>query len=286
MLKVLLIVVQGKPEGKTIPITGPVFRVGRGLDCHLRPNSEEVSRAHTEITLTETEAIVRDLGSRNGTRINGKLLTGSHTLKSGELLQIGPLTFAIAIQGATADVAAPADRPSGAIAVGAGARPAGIDDVPQAQIEAWLVADNANPTPDRPSGVYDGDTLTLESYREALRPGSTGSSPAMPVQPVEPEGSSFDAYVDGIEHLPEGAGDAEMASFEDEDAEGSEESSVDELPDEFMDESNPFFAAKKAAAAAAASTGGADASKQKYEDTSQAASDILNKMLSRRRAPR
>jgi pSer/pThr/pTyr-binding forkhead associated (FHA) protein len=282
MLKVLLIVVQGKPEGKTIPITGPVFRVGRGLDCHLRPNSEEVSRNHTEITLTETEAIVRDLGSRNGTRVNGRLLTGSHTLKSGELLQVGPLTFAVAIQGAPIEVAMPADRPSGAIAVGATVRPGSIDDVPNAQIDAWLVADNANPTPDRPSGVYDGDTLTLESYREAIKPGSTGSLPTMPVQP---EPSSFENYVDDIEQLPEGAGDAEAPNFDDDDDAG-EEDSADQLPDEFMDESNPFIAAKKAAAAAAAAGGDAQAAKQKYEDTSQAASDILNKILNRRRAPR
>lgn len=278
MLKVLLIVVQGKPEGKTIPITGPVFRIGRGLDCHLRPNSEEVSRAHTEITLTDTEAIVRDLGSRNGTRVNGKMLDGSHTLKSGELLQIGPLTFAIAIQGAPVAVAAPAERPSGAIAASATGRPGSPDDLPPDQIDAWLVADNANPTPDRPSGVYDGDTLTLESYREAIKPGSTS---AMPTQPAE--SSSFDAYLDNIEHLPEGAGDAEMGSFDESEEEEAGEA-VNELPDEFVDESNPFFAAKKAAAAAAATTE-ADA-KKKYEDTSQAANDILNKMMQRRRMPR
>lgn len=283
MLKVLLIVVQGKPEGKTIPVTGPVFRIGRGLECHLRPNSEEVSRNHSEITLTDTEAVVRDLGSRNGTRVNGKLLTGSHTLKSGELLQVGPLTFAIAIQGVPIEL--PTEAPPALAAAAAANRGGSLDDVPQDQIEAWLVADNARPTPDRPSGVYDGDTLTLESYRAALQPGSTGSMPVVAVPPAAEEGSHFDAALDNIEHLPEGAGDAEPMNFADDDDDNENENEEgEEAADEFIDESNPFYLAKKAAEAA--DSGSQAAAKAKYDDTSQAASDILNRMLQRRRAPR
>src|SRR5690606_17685083 len=124
--KVLLIVVQGKPEGKTIPIATPIFRVGRGEDCHLRPNSEEVSRRHTEFTISDTEVIIRDLGSRNGTRVNGKLLTGDHKLKSGELVQIGPLTFAVAIQGGVA--AAPQSQAQPPAAAGAKAAAPSLDD--------------------------------------------------------------------------------------------------------------------------------------------------------------
>src|SRR3954451_6417289 len=48
LMKVQLIVVQGKPEGKTIPLQGPIFKIGRGETCHLRPNSEQVSREHSE----------------------------------------------------------------------------------------------------------------------------------------------------------------------------------------------------------------------------------------------
>ncbi|GIW88572.1 MAG: hypothetical protein KatS3mg108_2896 [Isosphaeraceae bacterium] len=316
MLKLLLIVVQGKPEGKTIPVVGPTFRIGRALDCHLRPNSEEVSRNHAEIVLTKTEAIVRDLGSRNGTRVNGKLLTGPHKLKSGELLQIGPLTFAIAIQGVPAEVEEARPTPE---AVGAGVRPgASLDDVPPEKIEAWLVADHSKPTPERPSGVYDGDTLTLESYKEvvtrARQSGSSGSVPAMPAASapsspeaaasspaeskaasdpgagVDPEEASpFDAILESIERLPEGQGDeasTAAATADDESAEESTEEEQEPDPDEaFMDESNPFYAAKKAAAKAGSSASDKPA-KPVYQDSSQAASEILKKMLERRRAPR
>src|SRR6516165_72419 len=74
-MKVQLIVVQGKPEGKVIPLVGPIFKIGRGETCHLRPNSEQVSREHAEFTLTADAVTVRDLGSRNGTLVNGKALT-------------------------------------------------------------------------------------------------------------------------------------------------------------------------------------------------------------------
>ena len=70
-MKIQLIVVQGKPEGKVIPLTGPVFKIGRGEGCHLRPNSELVSREHAEFRVVDEEVTVRDLGSRNGTLVNG-----------------------------------------------------------------------------------------------------------------------------------------------------------------------------------------------------------------------
>ena len=74
-MKVQLVVVRGKPEGKVIPLVGPNFKIGRGETCHLRPNSEQVSREHAEFTIDADAVIVRDLGSRNGTLVNGKALT-------------------------------------------------------------------------------------------------------------------------------------------------------------------------------------------------------------------
>src|SRR3954453_3419402 len=90
-MKVQLIVVQGKPEGKVIPLAGPSFKIGRGDTCHLRPNSEQVSREHAEFQVTADTVTVRDLGSRNGTLVNNKQLTGVATLKDRDLVQVGPL---------------------------------------------------------------------------------------------------------------------------------------------------------------------------------------------------
>ena len=92
-------VVQGKPEGKVIPLVGPRFKIGRGEGCNLRPNSEEVSREHAEFAVTATTVSVRDLGSRNGTLVNGKAVKEACVLKDRDLVQVGPLTFAVSIVG-------------------------------------------------------------------------------------------------------------------------------------------------------------------------------------------
>jgi pSer/pThr/pTyr-binding forkhead associated (FHA) protein len=71
-MKAELVVLQGEVEGKRIAMTMPLFRIGRGETCHLRPNSERVSREHAEFIFEKDVLQVRDLGSRNGTLVNGK----------------------------------------------------------------------------------------------------------------------------------------------------------------------------------------------------------------------
>ena len=70
-MNVKLVVVQGKPEGKEIPLRTPKFLIGRGTECHLRPNSELISRHHCLLIIGESGVTLRDLGSTNGTLVNG-----------------------------------------------------------------------------------------------------------------------------------------------------------------------------------------------------------------------
>lgn len=284
MLKVKLIVVSGKPQGKEIPLTLPEFRIGRDEGCHLRPDSVEVSRRHTQINITDTTVTVIDLGSRNGTLVNGNLLSGPHRLQSGELLKIGPLTFAVSIQETLTSVATiqPADVPPSTKSVPS------LDDAPTGKIESWLIADNARPTPDRPSGVYDGDTLTMDAYSGAVAkaaapapaPASKPAPPAAkpPSSPAVPAAAPVPVYADEdlqFERLEEGAGDNDDETGATTPEGGDED---DEASAEYIDESNPFFIAKKPKAE--------EAAKASYKDTSDAANDILRKMLERRRASR
>jgi pSer/pThr/pTyr-binding forkhead associated (FHA) protein len=260
-MKVQLIVVQGKPEGKVIPLVGPVFMIGRGETCHLRPNSEMVSREHAEFTVSADKVVVRDLGSRNGTLVNGKALTEPYTLKDRDLVQVGPLTFALSIQDAPS-ATVKADAPAVAKAP---PKPVSPDDVSHDEIESWLIADNANPTPERPSGVYGGDTITITAFKEP-------QPSTQPQQTAAPSAGGDDEY----ERLPEGEGDtSERFEDENEDEEQSEGEAEGEMPEELIDESNPFYVKKKAPEAP---------SKPVYKDSSDAASDILRKMMERRRS--
>ncbi len=96
-MEVKLITIGGKHPGQTIPVAGPEFLIGRGEDCHLRPQSDRVSRHHCVIRTGEALAAVCDLGSSNGTFLNGQRLTAEHELKPGDRLRIGPLEFEVQV---------------------------------------------------------------------------------------------------------------------------------------------------------------------------------------------
>jgi len=179
-MKVQLIVVRGKPEGKVIPLAGTKFKIGRGETCHLRPNSEQVSREHAEFTLESNAVSVRDLGSRNGTLVNGKALTTeSYKLKDRDLVQVGPLTFAVSIQDATP----PPTKPAAPAAVAPGATPVPAkpkpspDDISTDDIDSWLLGDSAGQSADQPTAVYGGDTITITAFKDAQVPSKAASKP-------------------------------------------------------------------------------------------------------------
>ena len=106
MLHAVLKVVGGKQDGKLIPLNTKKFLIGREQDCHLRPASESVSRHHCAITIDDFTVRVRDLGSSNGTSVNGKRILGVHEANPGDALQVGNLDFEIVFSKAGAPVAA------------------------------------------------------------------------------------------------------------------------------------------------------------------------------------
>lgn len=106
MLHAVLKVVGGKQDGKLIPLNTKKFLIGREQDCHLRPASESVSRHHCAITIDDFTVRVRDLGSSNGTSINGKRILGVHEANPGDALQVGNLDFEIVFSKAGVPVAA------------------------------------------------------------------------------------------------------------------------------------------------------------------------------------
>ncbi len=108
-MKVKMLVVQGRPTGKTLTFLTGDFYFGRGKECHVRPNSEWVSRQHCLLRVTPTAAYLRDLGSRNGTLVNGVLLSEERLLQDGDQVQLGQLVFEIQLESDTP--ARRADKP-------------------------------------------------------------------------------------------------------------------------------------------------------------------------------
>ena len=112
MLCAELKAVGGRHDGKLIPLEKDrKFLIGREQDCHLRPNGESVSRHHCCFTLDEYCLRLRDLGSTNGTLLNGTAITGQVQLSQGDRVTVGPLEFEILLRESedeTAEEEAPA----------------------------------------------------------------------------------------------------------------------------------------------------------------------------------
>lgn len=96
-MKVQLTIVQGKPEGKEFVLPVNPFVIGRAEGCHLRSKNETVSDQHCAILVKEDQVYVRDLTKQDATRVNGEPVKGEIKVKSGDLLNVGPLVFAITL---------------------------------------------------------------------------------------------------------------------------------------------------------------------------------------------
>jgi pSer/pThr/pTyr-binding forkhead associated (FHA) protein len=101
-MQVRLKVLQGSKTGKEIKLPMPQCLVGRSEECHLRPQTDAISRRHCLIMATENEVVVRDLKSRNGTFVNGERVEEEAVLLSGDQLRVGPLSFEVVIETAKA----------------------------------------------------------------------------------------------------------------------------------------------------------------------------------------
>jgi pSer/pThr/pTyr-binding forkhead associated (FHA) protein len=109
-MNVKLLVVHGRPQGKSFLFPPGEFIFGRGPECHIQPNSDWVSRQHCILRVTPENVFIRDLGSRNGTLVNGRRVRGELQLGPGDQLQVGPLVFEIRLDEvptAAADASSP-----------------------------------------------------------------------------------------------------------------------------------------------------------------------------------
>jgi DNA-binding NtrC family response regulator len=70
---------------------------GRSRRCTVHIDSEAVSRSHAKLTRRGKSYVVEDLGSRNGTSVNGAKISEPTTLQSGDEVTIGPVTAVLSV---------------------------------------------------------------------------------------------------------------------------------------------------------------------------------------------
>lgn len=90
------------PDGVTV--------LGRAHDCELRIPLKVVSRKHCQLSPNQQSLKIQDLDSRSGTFVNGKRVNAA-SLKAGDYVRIGPLTFQVQIDGKPSEIVPP--KPAG-----------------------------------------------------------------------------------------------------------------------------------------------------------------------------
>ena len=193
MLRAELKVVGGKQHGSLISLQTKKFLVGREQDCQLRPSSESVSRHHCVFTLDDFGVRLRDLGSTNGTFVNGQRVQGQAILQPGDRILIGKLEFEIVIEGAvTAVQHARADAPLGSLS-DAGFLLSDLAETPEeVAVDQTLVDSGPTKILESPYHADSNETSVMSADNTSLMPPTapatvpdgTTTEVAMPISPT------------------------------------------------------------------------------------------------------
>jgi FHA domain-containing protein len=117
-----LIMRSGPTPGAAFTLEGDQIDVGRDSTNEIVINDAEISRRHARLTFQGGKYVLEDLGSTNGTFVNGQRLAGPRVLKAGEVVSFGEQIVVIFEAIMTADVGATVVSPRAA-AVPAASRP-------------------------------------------------------------------------------------------------------------------------------------------------------------------
>jgi pSer/pThr/pTyr-binding forkhead associated (FHA) protein len=98
-----LVHVRSDGHQQNVPLRSGKVLVGRQEDCQIRIPSAQVSRHHCEITSGADGLRIRDLGSSNGTTVNGQRVDEAH-LRPGDVVAVGPMLFVVRIDGEPAQI--------------------------------------------------------------------------------------------------------------------------------------------------------------------------------------
>lgn len=79
----------GPTPGVVYPLDGDQLTIGRDAGNGVAINDAEVSRKHARLTFQGGKYVLEDLGSTNGTFVNGQRLAGPVVLKAGDVVSLG-----------------------------------------------------------------------------------------------------------------------------------------------------------------------------------------------------
>ena len=98
--RAFLVVYMNEGGGRTRVVElpdGVEVTFGRSRACTVMIDSEKVSRTHARVLRRGPGIVVEDLGSRNGTRVNGERVEAATRVSSGDEIGVGPVTAVVGL---------------------------------------------------------------------------------------------------------------------------------------------------------------------------------------------
>ncbi len=91
--KAFLMVSTGEAAGTVFPLTHSSLLIGRSPEAEVRINEQAISHEHARLEMTGARCTIQDLGSTNGTYVNGQRIVQSVVLTGGDTIRAGSTTF-------------------------------------------------------------------------------------------------------------------------------------------------------------------------------------------------
>jgi hypothetical protein len=102
-MQAVLVMFRSDGERRSFSLTRDVTMIGRRDDADLRIPVGDVSRKHARLIRDPDGMRIEDLGSSNGTYLNGQRVEVEAALQPGDSIQVGPVVFVLQVDGYPAD---------------------------------------------------------------------------------------------------------------------------------------------------------------------------------------
>ena len=184
-----LVIRTGPGAGRRIEVEGPMT-IGRE-EADITIEDPEISRRHAEVRLAGVGIEIEDLGSTNGTFLNGSRIDSATALQPGDTLRVGQVELHVEDPSASGGTAV---APAGGTAISQSPPPvsqSGDTDPGEAETQAWQPASDgpasepAAAYPPPPSGLAPPPGATDPSLG-AYPPSQSGYTPPPAPQPYSP----------------------------------------------------------------------------------------------------